>query len=51
MQRRDGNEKMYSIKQIALVAAKDLRNNQTEAEKVYWNNIKDKNIFGNKFWR
>jgi very-short-patch-repair endonuclease len=40
---------MLSLKKIALVVAKDLRNNQTEAEKVIWNHLKDKKIIGINF--
>ena len=42
---------MPSIKQIAIIVARDLRNNQTNAESIFWNHIKDKNIVGYKFLR
>jgi len=42
---------MPSIKKRALAVAKDLRNNQTKAEKVIWNYLKDKKIIGYKFLR
>jgi len=42
---------MYSLKQIALIASRNLRKNQTPAELAFWNKVKDKKIFGLKFLR
>jgi very-short-patch-repair endonuclease len=42
---------MYTIKQIALIASRDLRRRQTAAEKIFWDKIKDKKFLGYKFLR
>jgi very-short-patch-repair endonuclease len=34
-----------------MVLSRELRKNQTEAEKVFWNALKNKNYFGYKFLR
>jgi very-short-patch-repair endonuclease len=45
------DQHMISIKQIALIAARDLRKNQNQAEKVFWHLVKDKKFLGYKFLR
>ena len=42
---------MVSVKQIALVVSRDLRKNQTTAEIVFWEKVKDKKFLGYKFLR
>ena len=42
---------MVSLKQIALLVSRDLRKNQTPAEIVYWEKVKDKKFLGYKFIR
>jgi very-short-patch-repair endonuclease len=42
---------MASLKQIALHVSRNLRKNQTEAEKIFWNHIKDKKVLGYRFLR
>jgi len=34
-----------------MVLSRELRKNQTEAEKVFWNALRNKNYFGHKFLR
>jgi len=34
-----------------MVLSRELRKNQTQAEKVFWNALKNKNYFGHKFLR
>jgi very-short-patch-repair endonuclease len=42
---------MVTVKQIALVVSRDLRKNQTTAEMVFWEKVKDKKFLGYKFLR
>jgi very-short-patch-repair endonuclease len=42
---------MYSIKQLAIIVSRDLRKNQTPAEKVFWDNVINKRFHGYKFLR
>ncbi len=42
---------MASLKQIALHVSRDLRKNQTETEKIFWDHVKDKKILGYRFLR
>ncbi len=42
---------MVSLKQIALIVSRDLRKNQTMAEIVFWEKVKDKKFLGYKFLR
>ena len=51
LQGGDCKERMYSIKQIALVVSRDLRKNQTPAEIFFWEKVKDKKFLGHKFLR
>jgi len=43
--------KMYTLKQIALVVSRDLRKNQTQAELIFWEKVKNKQFLGYKFLR
>ena len=40
-----------SIKQVALLVARELRKNQTKAEKLFWTRIRNKQFRGYKFLR
>jgi len=51
MQGGEGKKRMYSLKQIAILASRDLRKNQTSAELAFWEKVKDKNFLGYKFLR
>jgi very-short-patch-repair endonuclease len=42
---------MYTTKQIALIASRDLRKRQTPAENFFWEKVKDKKFLGYKFLR
>ena len=42
---------MVSVKQIAILASRDLRKNQTQAELKFWEKVKDKKFLGYKFLR
>ena len=42
---------MYNLKQIAVVVSRDLRKNQTDAEELFWEKIRDKKFLGYKFLR
>ena len=51
MQGGEARERMYSLKQRAVYASRDLRKKQTPAELAFWEEVKDKNFFGFKFLR
>jgi len=42
---------MYSLKQKAIIASRDLRKKQTLAELAFWEKLKDKKFLGYKFLR
>ena len=42
---------MYTIKQIALIASRDLRKKQTPAENIFWDKVKNRKFFGYRFLR
>lgn len=39
------------LKQIAKVVCRDLRKNSTEAEKIFWEAVRNKRLMGKKFYR
>jgi very-short-patch-repair endonuclease len=47
----EGEHRMYSTRQIALIISRDLRKKQTKAEHLFWNKIKNKQFLGYKFLR
>jgi very-short-patch-repair endonuclease len=42
---------MYTLKQIAIIISRDLRKNQTQAEQIFWDKVKNKKFLGYKFLR
>ena len=42
---------MYTIKQKAIIASRDLRKKQTPAELAFWEKVKDRRFLGYKFLR
>jgi very-short-patch-repair endonuclease len=42
---------MYTLKQIAIIISRDLRKNQTQAEQIFWDKVKNKKFLGYKILR
>ena len=40
-----------TTKQLAMQVSRELRKNQTTAEKVFWKNVRNKQLYGYKFLR
>ena len=41
----------HKLVEIAKVICRELRNNSTEAERIFWEKVRNKKFFGKKFYR